>query len=235
MSWGRRRRFWKTAGVLPEADGFAVTLDGKPLRTPAGASLRVPTAAFAAAIAAEWDDLDAEIVPDLLPLTRAANSAIDQVTRQRDAVIDVIAAYGQTDLLCYRADAPEGLVARQAAAWDPWLAWSAAILDAPLVATAGVMHIAQPDSSLAALRSAIAAEDAFGITALHELVALSGSLVLGLAVARGALDGNDAWRLSRIDEVWQIEQWGADDDAEAAAEVRRDAFLRARDLFDLLR
>jgi chaperone required for assembly of F1-ATPase len=235
VSWGRRRRFWQAAAVRPETAGFGVILDGQPLRTPAGAPLVVPTAAFAAAIAAEWDDLETEILPDRLPFTRAANSAIDQITRQRDAVIDAIAAYGQTDLLCYRADGPGGLIDRQAAAWDPWLDWSAGILDAPLVATAGVMHMPQPETSLAALREAVAAEDSFGLTALHELVSLSGSLVLGLAVARGALDANDAWTLSRIDEAWQAEQWGLDDEAEAAAEIRRGAFLRARDMFDLLR
>jgi chaperone required for assembly of F1-ATPase len=231
----QRRRFWKSAAVKPVAAGFAVTLDGQELRTPEGAPLVVPTAAFAAAIAAEWDALAAEIDPERLPLTRAANSAIDRVMRRREAVVDAIAAYGGSDLLCYRADAPEGLVARQAAGWDPWLQWSARMLGAPLVAVTGVMPRNQPPASLAALHAAVAAEDAFALTALHELVALSGSLVLGLAVARGALDAGEAWELSRIDETWQAEQWGLDAEAETAAELRRAAFLRARDLLDLLR
>lgn len=235
MSLPRRRRFWKSAAVKPVAQGFAVTLDGRELHTPEGAPLVVPTAAFAAAIAAEWDALAAEIDPARLPVTRAANSAIDRVARRREAVVDAIAAYGGSDLLCYRADTPEGLVARQAAGWDPWLQWSARMLGAPLVAVTGVMPQAQPPASLAALRAAVAAEDAFALTALHELVALSGSLVLGLAVARGALDAGEAWDLSQIDETWQAEQWGLDAEAETAAELRRAAFIRARDLLDLLR
>ena len=132
-SGGRRR-----CGRRP--DGFAVALDERPLRTPAGARLLAPTAALAAAIAAEWDALEAEIDPERLPLTRAANSAIDRVAPQREAVVDAIAEYGGTDLLCYRAAGPDALVARQAAGWDPWLAWSARALAAPLVAVTGVMH-----------------------------------------------------------------------------------------------
>jgi chaperone required for assembly of F1-ATPase len=149
-------------------------------------------------------------------------------------VIDAITEYGGSDLLCYRADAPAGLAARQAEGWDPWLAWSARALGAPLVAVAGVVHQPQPAPSLAALRAAVAQHDAFGLTALHELVALSGSLVLGLAVARGALDAGAAWELSRLDEAWQAEHWGLDAEAEAASERRREAFVRAAGVFALL-
>lgn len=234
MSFGPRRRFWKEARVTPEAEGFAIALDERPLRTPAGATLLAPTAALAAAIAAEWDGLGAEIDPDRLPLTRAANSAIDRIGPRREAVIDAIAEYGGTDLLCYRAADPAALAGRQAAGWDPWLLWSAQALGAPLVAVTGVMHEPQPPASLAALRTAVAAEDDFRLAALHELVALSGSLVLGLAVARGALEAEAAWELSCIDETWQAEQWGLDAEAEAAALRRRDAFLAAARLADLV-
>jgi len=223
----RRRRFWQAATTVPEGTGFGVRLDDRLLRTPAGEPLAVPTAALAAAIAVEWDALDGEIRPELLPFTRAANVAIDRVARDPGPVVEAIADYGGTDLLCYRAAGPEGLAARQAAGWDPWLVWSARTLHAPLLAVTGVMHVAQPVSSLAALRAAVAAEDEFGLTALHELVAISGSLVLGLAVARRALDAERAWALSRIDETWQAEQWGLDAEAEAAADLRRADFLRA--------
>jgi chaperone required for assembly of F1-ATPase len=222
-----RRRFWKAAAPAPESGGVGVRLDGRPLRTPAGATLLVPTGELAAEIAAEWDALDGEIDPGRLPFTRAANAAIDRVAPRPGPVVDAIAEYGGSDLLCYRAGGPAALVARQAAAWDPWLLWSARALDAPLVAVTGVMHAAQPAASLAALRTAVAAEDAFGLVALHELVALSGSLVLGLAVARGALAPEEAWNASRLDEAWQAEQWGLDAEAEAAAAVRRADFLRA--------
>ena len=148
--------------------------------------------------------------------------------------MDAIAAYGGADLLSYRAAAPEALAERQAAGWDPWLSWAARNLGAPMVAVTGIVHEPQPAPTLAALRAAVEAHDAFALVALNELVTLSGSLVLGLAVARGALDAEKAWELSRIDETWQAEQWGADAEAEALAAGRRDDFLRARRLLDLL-
>ncbi|WP_297976302.1 ATP12 family chaperone protein, partial [uncultured Amaricoccus sp.] len=203
MSWAPRRRFWTTAGVRPEAGGFAVVLDERALRTPAGTLLTVPRRALAEAVAAEWDALGAEIDPRRLPLTRLANSALDRVEPQRAAVTATIAAYGETDLVCYRAESPAALAARQAAAWDPWLGWARRELRAPLVAVGGVIPQEQPPASLAALRAAVAAEGPFGLVALHELVALSGSLVLGLAVRRGALDPGAAWEISRLDETWQ--------------------------------
>jgi chaperone required for assembly of F1-ATPase len=233
VTWPRRR-FWHAAAVRPERGGYGVALDARALTTPAGVVLAVPTAALAQAIAAEWAAVEGEIRPERLPFTRAANAAIDRVSRQREAVVDAIAQYGGSDLLCYRAADPAALAARQAAGWDPWLQWAARTLRAPLIAVTGVMHEAQPAPSLAALRAAVAEQDAFGLTALHELVALSGSLVLGLAVARRALDAAVAWELSRIDETWQAEQWGLDAEAEAAAATRRADFLRARELLAML-
>lgn len=233
--WGPRRRFWRQATARPATGGFAVDLDARTLRTPAGSPLVLPTAALADAVAAEWNGVGDEIDPGLLPLTRAANSAIDRVAPQPGPVIETIAAYGASDLVCYRAERPQGLVARQAQAWDPWLAWSAAALGAPLATITGVMPEVQPPDSLAALRDAVAAHDAFALTALHELVSFAGSLVLGLAVSRRALDPESAWQLSRVDEAWQAEQWGADAEAEAAAEHRRAAFLRAASMLDMLR
>lgn len=235
MSWAPRKRFWQAVSVQPAAEGFAVHLDARPLRTPAKAALIVPTPALAEAIAEEWATMGEVIDPERLPLTRAVNTAIDRVAREGAAVVETIAAYGETDLICYRADGPEGLIRRQAEAWDPWLDWSAEALGAPLRAVAGVIHVAQDPVSLGALRRAVAAHDALGLTALHDLVTLSGSLVLGLAVSRGALDAAQAWRLSRLDEAWQTEQWGADDDAEALAAVKAAAFLRAEGLLLLAR
>ncbi len=234
MTWTPRRRFWRAATPRPEGEGFTVALDDRVLRTPAGAPLEVPTAPLAAAIADEWNQIKAEIEPDLLPITRLANSAIDRVEPQRDAVVDVIAEYGATDLVCYRVADPRGLAARQAAGWDPWLRWAERTLAASLRTVAGVMHQAQPLASLAALRAAVAAEDRFGLVALHELVALSGSLILGLAVRRGALDPAEGWDLSRIDETWQAEHWGFDSEAAAAAEAGCAAFHQAAVLSRLL-
>jgi chaperone required for assembly of F1-ATPase len=233
VSW-ERRRFWRAAAVRPAGAGFGVWLDARPLNTPGGAPLVVPTPALAQAVATEWDALEAEIRPDRLPFTRAANTAIDRVAREHAAVAAAVAAYGGADLLCYRAEGPATLTARQAAAWDPWLGWAARELAAPLVAVTGLMHHPQPAASLAALAAEVAALDPFALTALHELVTLTGSLVLGLAVARGALPPPDAWALSRIDEDWQAEQWGRDPEAEAAAAARRADFLRAAELLALL-
>jgi chaperone required for assembly of F1-ATPase len=234
VSWGPRRRFWRAATVESTEGGFAVGLDDRPLNTPAGAPLIVPSRALAEAIAAEWDALDATIEPERLPLTRAANVAIDRVAPRPEPVVDAIAAYGASDLLCYRAAAPEALAERQAAGWDPWLQWAARRHGAPLVAVTGVIPQPQPPASLAALRRAVAAHDALALTALHELVALSGSLVLALAVAEGALEPERGFALSRLDETWQAEHWGLDPEAEAAAAAREAEFLQARRLLDLL-
>lgn len=234
MSWEPRRKFWSEVSVEPREAGFTVLLDGKGLHTPAKAPLTVPTAALAEAIAAEWRALGEEIDPERLPLTKSANSAIDRVSRNREAVIDAIAAYGDSDLLCYRAEEPEGLLAREAAAWQPWLDWAAEVLHAPLDPVEGVMHRRQAPASLAALRSEVARLSPLGLAALYDLVTLSGSLVLGLAVARDAIAALDAWEISRLDETWQAEQWGVDHEAALLAESRKAAFLRAEALLALL-
>jgi chaperone required for assembly of F1-ATPase len=229
-----RRRFWTEVAVAPAADGFEVRLDGRPLNTPAQAPLRLPTRALAEAVAAEWRAVEGDLRPEALPFTRAANVALDRVPQTRAAVVAAVAAYGDSDLLCYRAAAPAALRRRQAAAWDPPLAWAAAALGAPLATAEGVIHRPQPPASLAALRASVAAADDFALTALHELVALSGSLVLALAVARGALDPVAAWALARLDETWQAELWGEDAEAAAAAARRRAAFLRAARMLEML-
>jgi chaperone required for assembly of F1-ATPase len=160
--------------------------------------------------------------------------AIDRVATAPAPVVEAIAAYGETDLLCYRAEAPDGLCSRQSDAWDPMLDWAARVLDARLVCVAGVMHRPQAPQACAALAAAVAHCDAFRLTALHELVALSGSLVLGLAVLEGAIEPDRAWSLSRIDEDWQAEQWGEDAEAAASAARKRADFLQAARLVDLL-
>lgn len=230
-----RKRFWKQVSVGPQEAGFGVFLDNRPLRTPEQRALAVPSRPLAEAIAAEWAGIEGEIRPDTLHFTRAANSAIDRVSAHAEAVVDALAAYGEADLLCYRADGPTALQDRQSAQWDPWLDWSRDELSAPLFAVVGVMHQPQPPESLAALRDHVACHDAFSLTGFHDLVTLSGSLVLALAVSRGVLDGGSAWELSRLDEIWQAEQWGEDAEAERMAREKRAAFLRAEAFISLLR
>lgn len=233
MSAWTAKRFWKQAEASPCDGGFTVTLDGRAVKTPAKRLLVLPTLQMAEVIAAEWDAQQGRVKPETMPATRAANSAIDNVAIQFAAVAGDLARYGETDLLCYRATAPQELIDRQADAWDPLLAWSAAALRAPLIATAGVMHIRQPETSIAKLSAQIHAFTPFQLAAVHDLIAISGSLVLALAVTRGRLSLDEAWRLSRIDETWQNELWGIDEDAAALESLKRQAVAEAGRFFAL--
>ncbi len=229
MTGWARRVFWTAAEAVAEADGWSVRLDGRAVRTPARATLRLPSQALAAAVAAEWAAQGGEVDPGTMPLTRLANSALDKVAPQRAEVAEVVALYGASDLLCYRAAGPAGLVARQAAGWDPLLDWAAETLSARLTVTTGVIPVAQPPQALAALTAAVAARGPFALAALHDLVAISGSLVLGLAVQAGRLGAAGAFALSRIDEDWQTDHWGADDEAaESAARKAADMAAAGR-------
>lgn len=234
MSEWKARRFWTSAAVEPVNGGWQVTLDGKPIRTPGKLPLVVPTQALAQAIAAEWDAQTDIIDPNTMPLTRAANSAVEKVAPQFDAVADMLADYGGTDLLCYRAEHPAGLADRQAAEWDPLIDWAATRLRAPLRITQGVIPVPQDAAALARLRERLAGLTPWQLTALHDLVTLPGSLVLGLAVLDGRLDADTAHRLSRLDEDYQADQWGHDDEAEAAAAARLEALRSAARLLALL-
>ncbi len=224
--WARRRT-WSASGVVAVAGGWGVALDGRPLATPAGAPLALPTAALAGAVAAEWAAVGAIVEPLAMPMTRAANTTIDRVARAPGEVAAEIAGWGRADLLCYRAAEPAGLVARQRAAWDPPLAWAAAALGAPLATTTGIAPVGQDASSLAALAARVAGLSPFALAALSEMVALTGSLVLGLAAEAGWEAAEDLWARSRLDEDWQAARWGRDAEAEAAAAAKRAAFLDA--------
>jgi chaperone required for assembly of F1-ATPase len=234
MSWTPAKRFWRGVQVRAAEGGFEVLLDDRPLRTPSRLPVVVPGAALARAIAAEWEAIEGEIRPEALPFTRMTNTAIDRVPVQRAAVVEAILDYADSDLLCYRAEAPAALAFRQSTAWDPWLAWARHAFGAPLFAIVGVMPEPQPPASVEALGRAVEAFDDFALSALGELVTLSGSLVLGLAVAHGALAAEDAWDLSRLDEAWQAEHWGIDAEAEAAAARKAADFLGAAEFLSLL-
>ncbi len=233
MTNWRPKRFWTTATVAAQDGGFAVHLDGRLVKTPAKRTLILPTQALAELIAAEWDAQQGLVNPEIMPATRMANSALDKVAPHYDAVLGELASYGETDLLCYRATHPEALIARQAAAWDPLLKWSAETLQAPLQATEGVMHIAQDPAATARLRHHLRDLGPFRLAALHDLVAISGSLILALAVAKDRLSAEDAIAISRIDERWQIALWGEDDDAAEVARRKARAFDEAARFFAL--
>ncbi len=235
------KRFWSEVTVVAVeageagAGGFAIRLDRRPVRTPAKAPCLLPTRALAEAVAAEWAVVEGVADPAAMPLTRAANSAIDRVIPEREAVAAMIAAYGEADLICYRAPDPEGLARRQADAWDPLVAWVARALGADLVLAEGVVHVAQSPESLARLGAAVRVHGPWELTALHDLVSISGSLVIGLAVSRGHLDAATAWPLTRIDEDWNFEEWGEDAEAAAVAGRRRGDFANAARLLELVR
>jgi len=227
MSEWKAKRFWKEAGITEAETGFGVALDGRPVKTPAKAPLILPTRAFADEVAREWDAVEEQIDPRDMPFTRTANAAIDKVAVQQAEVAEMIADYGGTDLLCYRADAPEALRARQNAAWDPLLDWAEATYGARLLVTSGVMHLAQPETALAPLRTVVREFTPFQLAALHDLVALSGSLIIGLAVARSHQPPETLWSVSRIDETWQEEHWGEDAEAQNQTALKYASFLHA--------
>lgn len=229
------KRFYKAVAVVEVDGGWTIALDGKPIKTPAKRQFKAPTQAIAAAAAAEWDAQDAEIRPAAMPITKAVNTALDRTMPEYDAVADMVAEYGGSDLICYRAEAPAELIARQAAAWDPLLDWSASHLNARLITTAGVMHMLQPKDGQDALAAAVRRTDPFELTGLYDLVALSGSLIIGLAVAGGHLTPAKGWATSRVDHVWQEDQWGVDDEAAAQAAYKASEFEQAARLIELAR
>jgi len=217
------KRAYREVRVTPSDGGWRVLLDGRLLQTPAHASLLLPSRALAEAIAAEWDAQTEQIVPASMPLMRLAATAIDHVEPKRDRVIDEIAGYAATDLVCYRAEHPADLVARQHAGWQPLVDWATLQFDAPLLVTTGVLPKPQPPETLSAIRQAVAAFDTLRLAALHGATTASGSVVIGLALLHRQLDAHGAWQTSQLDETYQIEKWGEDPEAAARREeLRRD-------------
>lgn len=228
------KRFYRQVAVESGEAGHGVTLDGRAVRTPAKAPLLLPTRALADAIAAEWDAQEGEIRPQTMPMTQLASTAIDRVMPRRDAVIAEIASYAETDLLCYRADGPTGLAAREATQWQPVLDWATNAFDAPLTVTEGVMPVRQPPGAVAALRAAVADCDDFALAALYTLTMVSGSLVLALAVRDSEMEPETACEASHIDEEWQASEWGRDLAAESRRQRARAEILSAAAFLALL-
>ena len=205
-----RKRFYRSATAGDASEGVPLLLDGKPVKTPARHALAAPTRALAEAIAVEWDAQEIVIDPARMPLTRLANAVIDAVAAQAQPVTDEVAKYLGSDLLCYRADAPAGLVERQAQHWDPVLAWAADTLGARFILAQGVMHVAQPREAIAAARAAIPAES-WRLGAVASVTMLTGSALLALALAHDAIDAEAVWAAAHVDEDWQMSQWGRDE------------------------
>ena len=231
MSDWSLKRFWSDVDVDEMQGGFTVRLDSRALKTPAKADLWLPTRALADDVASEWRAVEGTVTPSTMPMTRMANSAIDKVRGQKSEIAELLAAYGETDLLCYRAEGPERLVARQAAAWDPLLQWAGSALELSFRVAAGIRPINQDPSVKVQCLEYISAYSEFQLAAFHDLVTLPGSLVIGFAAAFEREPPEALWDLSRLDEVWQIEQWGMDEEAEASNRLKRQAFVDAARFF----
>ena len=229
------KRFWTSARLVDAAGGYGVALDGRRVKTPAKADLIVPNRPVAEMIVAEWDAQEGQVDPTKMPATRWANAAIDKVAARQSEVVDMLAQYGTSDLICYRADSPKVLADRQSDIWNPLLIWAKQRFEAPLITTNGLVPVAQPNQSLLNLKTQIERFDPFQLAAFHDLVTISGSLILSLAVSEMKISAAHAWDISRIDENWQIEQWGADDAEVAAANLNRQSFLFADQLLQYLR
>lgn len=214
-----RKRFYKEVAVAEAEGGFGITLDGKPIRTPSGRQVVIPSRALADAVAAEWAAQGEAIDPVTMPLTRIANSVVEGVVDRVALVADDLAKYFETDLLFYRAGHPEGLVAREAAHWDPVLFWAGEALGAHFILSEGVMHVKQPDEALRAARAALPG-DPWSVAALHIVTTLTGSALLALALAHRVRDACEVWAAAHVDEDWNADQWGVDEEAAARRATR---------------
>jgi chaperone required for assembly of F1-ATPase len=221
-----RKRFYTEVGVAEADGGFGITLDGKPIKTPSGRQVVIPVRGLADAVAAEWADQKETIDPMTMPLTRLANSVIEGVVNRVDLISDDLAKYFQSDLLFYRAGHPEALVAREAAHWDPVLFWAAETLGAHFILSEGIMHITQPDQAVAAARAALP-RDPWLVAALHVITTLTGSALLALALAHRGRDADQVWAAAHVDEDWNADQWGVDEEAASRRAARLKDFSAA--------
>lgn len=228
------KRFWKDVSVEQEGGGWSIRLDGRSVKTPARTPLSVPTRALAEAIAEEWRAVDGEIDPRAMPLTGLANAAIDRVAPHRETFAQGLARYAEADLACYRAEGPRPLVERQERESGQLLAWARRRYDVDFTTTSGLSHVDQPPATVERLTHAVASLRPFQLAALSPLVTIGGSLVAALAVLEKAITPEEAWEAVSVDERWQLEQWGADAEAEASLENRRRDFFAAARFLELL-
>ncbi len=228
------KRFYKQVTVQAVDGGWGIALDGRPLRTPAKHPLTLPTQALAEAIANEWHGQGEEVKPQTMPLTQLASTCLDGVVGRMPDVAAASAEYGGSELLCYRADEPPQLVARQVALWQPLLDWAARRYDANLRLASGIIHVAQPPQALNALRAGIDALDAWRLTALQNVIGITGSLVLSLAFVDGRLTPEETFDLAQLDENFQIERWGEDWEAADRRNNQRADLAVTRQFLDML-
>ena len=226
------KRFYKTVSVEQTSDGFEVRLDGKSIKTPGKVAVILPNQQVAELVRTEWDAIQEEINPLHMPITRLVNTAVDGVDQEVQAVMEDITRYAGSDLLCYRADGPDGLVDKQREMWDPILDWAETLLGKPFELIEGIMHVAQPKETIASYSNKLADyKDPFKLTALHTFTSISGSAVIALALAEQFLDVDTAWNAAHVDEDWNIQLWGEDYEAAERRKQKKNDFDAAHRLF----
>lgn len=228
------KRFYELSTVGETSGGFEILLDGRAVKTPAKAALVIPSRRLAEALALEWNAQGEKIDPETMPFTRLANTAIDRVQGREKAVVNEIAAYGGSDLICYRAERPDDLVAAQARAWDPYVAWAKTELNASLRVTAGIVHVTQPEVSVANICEHVAAYDAYGLSALHTLTTVMGSVVLALAIEKDPDQVENVWRAADAEDAYQLGRWGEDAEAMKVRQEKHQSVLDAAHFLSLL-
>jgi chaperone required for assembly of F1-ATPase len=216
------RRFYKTVSVT---DDLSIALDGRLVKTPLKSFLRLPTRMLAEAVAAEWEAQGEKIQPATMLFTKLANTAIDRVGPDRKRIAGEVLDYANSDLVCYRADSPQTLVERQAAAWDGVIDWAHAALDAPFTTTTGINHVPQPEPAIRAFENALANVNDFELSAFYTVMSITGSALIAMMLVRGAIRPEAAWNAAHVDEDYQIEQWGQDYEAADRRAGRRIEFM----------
>ena len=229
----KQKRFWKNVHVVSSEAGYFIKLDEKILKTPAKKQMVLPTETLAEKVASEWDQQVEEIDPTTMPFTKSANVALDKVSEQYEEVSSLLSEYGETDLLYYRADSPPELQKRQKTGWDPILKWAENTFKVQINCGTGIVYIPQNEKLFSETRKKINNLGIFELTALYDMVSITGSLILGLAIINGRLSAEEAYQLSRIDEQWQLEQWGEDEEAQVASNQKNIAILHSEEFFAL--
>jgi len=233
MSEWKQKRFWKNVHVVSSETGYLIKLDDKILKTPAKKQMLLPTEALAKKVASEWDEQVEEIDPTTMPFTKSSNAALDKVSEQFEEVTSLLGEYGDTDLLYYRADSPPELQKRQKTGWDPIVNWAETTFKVQINCGTGIVYIAQNEKLISEIHIKINNLSIFELTAFYDMVSITGSLILGLAIINGRLSAEEAYQLSRIDEQWQLEQWGEDEEAQVASNQKNIAILHSEEFFAL--
>ena len=235
MSSSSAKRFWKVTSVIADERGYAISLDEREVKTPMGLPFIVKTETLASVIRKEWDDQVEHIDPNSMPIYKFAVTSLDRVSTQRSAVVDELSAYGANDLLCYREDRDPKLAEYQDQVWQPFLDWAAEMFSVNFVVFKGIMPGDQDQESISKLRDAVDRFDDYQLSGLHTLVTVSGSLVLGLAAAYNQAPLDDIIKASFLDDLWQQDKWGYDEEVAVRLKNHRKLIEDAHHYLQLLR